>query len=152
MAADIDAALAAIGATLGTRVDDLARRVAAAIRSEVDFYRQTDVIPEDQLLADTTANPRYVFAALQEGSAFDTSPAVTTGHNRAQAGVPLPAVMDAFRVASHVLWGVMIDLARSAPGVGAEALLRATALFWQAQDRYTDAMTSAYRQQATQQI
>lgn len=152
MAADIDAQLAAIGATLGARVDELAQRVVSAIRAEVDFYRQTAVIPDDQLLADTTANLRYVFAALHEGSAFDTSPAVTTGSNRAQAGVPLPAVMDAFRVASHVLWGVMIDLARAAPGVGAEALLRATALFWQAQDRYTAAMTGAYRQQAMQQV
>ena len=35
--------------------------------------------------------------------------------------------------------------------IGREALLRATALLWQAQDVYTDAMTAAYRRQAMHQ-
>lgn len=149
--ADLQAQLAEVGALLGARVDELAARVANAIRTEVDFYGHTTVVPDDVLVADTAANLRFVFAALQAGDAFDTSPAVNTGAKRAAAGVPLPAVMDAFRVAAHELWGVMIELAGRTPGVGAPALLRATELFWQAQDHYTTAMTSAYRQQAMNQ-
>lgn len=149
--ADLEAQLSEVGALLGDRVDELAARVVAAIRSEVEFYSRTVVVPEDLLLADTAANIRFVFSALEAGTAFDTTPAVNTGAKRAAAGVPLPAVMDAFRVAAHELWAVMVDLAGQAPGISAQALLRSTELFWQAQDRYTTAMTNAYREQAMSQ-
>lgn len=149
--ADLETQLSEVGALLGARVDELAVRVVAAIRSEVEFYARTTVVSEDMLLADTAANIRFVFSALQAGAAFDTTPAVNTGAKRAAAGVPLPAVMDAFRVAAHELWGVMVELAGRAPGISAQALLRATELFWQAQDRYTTAMTNSYREQAMSQ-
>ena len=60
--------------------------------------------------------------------------------------------MDAFRVALHHLWDAMVQLASQDGGVSQEALLRATALLWQAQDVYTDAMTAAYRERAIQQV
>jgi DNA-binding PucR family transcriptional regulator len=61
--------------------------------------------------------------------------------------------MDAYRVSSHYIWGAISDLASWQPNrISREALIRATTRLWQAQDLYTDAMTSAYRQQATQQV
>ncbi len=44
----------------------------------------------------------------------------------------------------------MIEVAAAHANIGRDALLRATALLWQAQDVYTDAMTAAYRRQAMQ--
>ncbi len=43
-----------------------------------------------------------------------------------------------------------IEVAGAHANIGRDALLRATALLWQAQDVYTDAMTAASRRQAMQ--
>jgi hypothetical protein len=150
--ADVDAQVVKIGSILNSQVDDLVSKVVAAIRSEVDFYKDTAVLPDDELVRATTDNLRFVFRGLEIGTPFDTSPAVTTGGKRAAAGVPLPAVMDAFRVASHQLWEVMIELAGAHPDISGRALIVATSRFWNGQDLYTDAMTRAYRQQATYQV
>ena len=150
--ADVDAQLAEIGALLNSRVDDLARRAADSIRANVEIYGNDQLVPTDELLADTAEKIAFVFRALASGKAFDTAAATVTGHKRAAAGVPLPAVMDAFRVATHHIWDAMIELATDHPGISGTALLVATSKFWEAQDRYTDAMAGAYREQAANQL
>lgn len=151
-ASDLDAQLAEIGALLNSRADDLAHRVADSIRASVDSYRNPNVMSHEQLLKDTVDKITLVFNALEGGTAFDTSAATATGHHRAAAGVPLPAVMQAFRVATHRVWDEMIELADDNTGISGAALLVATSKIWQAQDRYTDAMASAYREQAANQV
>ena len=148
----IDAQVMQIGSVLVCRLDELAHQVASSIRGNVEFYRTTQVVSDEELLASSTQNLRFLFGGLSAGEPFDTSPAVTTGARRAATGVPLPAVMDAFRVALHHLWDAMVELAGQDGGVGREAMLSATARLWHAQDVYTDAMTGAYREQATQQV
>ena len=150
-APDIDAQVMEIGSAVGRRLDEIAEEVASSVRANVEFYKDTRVVSADELLSSSTENIRFLFDGLSAGAGFDTSPAETTGTNRAAAGVPLPVVMDAFRVASHHLWDAMIEVAGEHPAIGRAALLRATALLWQAQDVYTDAMTAAYRRQAMHQ-
>ncbi len=149
---NLDAQLAEIGALLNSRVEDLAHRAADSIRASVDSYRNPHIMSHEQLLNDTREKITLVFNALEGGSAFDTSAATATGHHRATAGVPLPAVMQAFRVATHRVWDEMIELADNNARISGAALLVATSKIWQAQDRYTDAMASAYREQAANQV
>lgn len=151
-AAEVDAQVATIGALLNEQFDALVAKVVGTIRAEVPFYRNLEVIPHDVLVADTRDKLRAVFDAIATGEDFDPTSAVATGGNRAAAGVPLPAVMQAFRVATHILWDVMIELSGAHPGISGQALIVATAQFWRAQDLYTDTMASAYRQQAAQQV
>lgn len=149
---DIAAEVCEIGAELAGRVEELGRDIAATVRSDIDFYKHTRVVTDDELVTSSTENIRFVFEGLQAGRPFDTSPAVATGSKRAADNVPLPAVMDAYRVALHYIWDAMSDLSNWQPGrISREALIRATARLWQAQDLFTDAMSSAYRQQAMQQ-
>ena len=108
-------------------------RIASAIKADVPFYRETKVITADELIRSSTDNTRFIFSALPVGQSFDTSPAIDTGSLRAAVGVPLPAVMAAFRVAAHHIWDVMIEIARTDPQISSEALLRATKRIWQAQ-------------------
>lgn len=150
--ANLDAQLAEIGALLNSRAEDLAHRVTDSIRANVDAYRNPRIVPSDQLFSDTLDKITLVFNALEGGTAFDTTAATATGHRRAVAGVPLPAVMQAFRVATHHVWDEMIDLADDHPGISGASLLVATSKIWQAQDRYTDAMVSAYREEAANQV
>src|SRR5262245_31320500 len=150
-APSVDTQVMEIGSAVGRRLDEIAQQVASSVRANVEFYKDTSVVSADEVLSSSTENIRFLFAGLSAGDGFDTSPAETTGTNRAAAGVPLPVVMDAFRVASHHLWDATIEVAGADPAIGRDALLRATALLWQAQDAYTDAMTAAYRRQAMQQ-
>jgi hypothetical protein len=149
---DIDEQVSRIASELAGRVDELAHAVASAVRAEVAFYKSTGVVTNDELLTSSTENLRFALKCLETASGFDTSSAVATGSKRAAAGVPLPAVMDAYRVASHHLWDAVVQIATTPPGVTRDVLIQATTRIWHIQDAYTDAMTSAYRQQITQQV
>lgn len=149
LAADDDAQVAAIAALLESRVDELAHRVVDSIRASVDFYRDNDIVSDDELLRVATDNLQLVFRALRDQTAFDTSVSADAGRRRARAGVPLTAVMEAYRVASHHCWVAMIDFVGDHPEIAPAPVLTATSKMWQAQDSYTDAMTSAYHEEAT---
>ncbi len=77
----IDEKTRGIVSTLADRVDELAQDVASAVRAEVDFYKSTRAVADDDLLASCTENLRFALKSLEDGVAFDTSPAVTTGSN-----------------------------------------------------------------------
>src|ERR1700761_106220 len=149
---DVDEQVQGIASELASRVDDLAHAVAYAVRAEVTFYKSTGVVTNDELLTSSAENLRFALKCLGAAEGFDTSPAVATGSKRAAAGVPLPAVMDAYRIASHHLWDAVVQIATTQPGVSRDALIQATTRIWHIQDAYTDTMTSAYRQQTTQQV
>ena len=141
-----------IASMLASNVDELAHDVASAVRAEVDFYNSTRAVTDDDLLASCTANLRYALKSLEDGVAFDTSPATAAGSRRAAAGIPLPAVMDAYRVASYRLWDAIVDIATEKRGVSRDMMVEATRRIWRFQNLYTDAMASAYRQQNMQQV
>ena len=107
-----------IASVLASRVDELAQSVAAAVRAEVDFYKRTGVVTNDELLTSSTDNLQYALKGLEAAGGFDPSPAVATGAKRAAAGVPLPAVMDAYRTASHHLWDAVVQIAIQAAPSG----------------------------------
>ncbi len=81
----------------------------------------------------------------------DVSPAEHTGTARALAGVPLPAVMTAYRIGFRFMWEQTLAAARAA-GIPTDSILDATARVFLAQDTFTQAMSTAYRQQLTAQI
>jgi hypothetical protein len=141
-----------IASTLAERVDELAQDVASAVRAEVDFYKSTGAVADEDLLASCTENLRFALKRLEDGVAFDTSPAVTTGSRRAAAGIPLPAVMDAYRVASYCLWDAVVDIATEKRGGSRDMVIQATRRIWRFQNLYTDAMANAYRQQNMHQV
>jgi hypothetical protein len=137
---------------LASNVDELAQDVASAVRAEVDFYKTTRAVADDDLLTSCTENLRFALKSLQDGVDFDTSPAVTTGSRRAAAGVPLPAVMDAYRIASYRLWDAVVDIATEKRGVTRDMVIEATRRIWRFQNLYTDAMATAHRQQTLHQV
>jgi hypothetical protein len=137
---------------LASNVDKLAQDVASAVKAEVDFYKTTRAVADDDLLTSCTENLRFALKSLQDGVAFDTSPAVTTGSRRAAAGVPLPAVMDAYRIASYRLWDAVVDIATEKRGVTRDMVIEATRRIWRFQNLYTDAMATAHRQQTLHQV
>jgi hypothetical protein len=142
-----------IGAELGRRTDDLTRTIAASIRAQITFYKDTRVVSDDQLFSSCLENVRFFSRCLQDGEAFDPSAAVKLGTQRAAGGVPLPAVMDSYRVGLHCVWDVITEIANDRDGsIGRDAIIAATERVWQAQDLYTTTMAGAYREQAMQEV
>jgi len=124
--ADIGEEVRRIASVLASRVDELAQSVAASVRAEVDFYKNTAVVTDDELLSSSTDNLEFALKCLEDATAFDTSPAVATGAKRAAASVPLPAVMDAYRIASHHLWDAVAQIATTRPDIGRDVLIDTT--------------------------
>ena len=147
-----DAHLVHLGTLLEAEIHGVARGVVDSIRSGVEFYRTNHIVSDDELFDTAAAHLRFAFQAMQRGSSVDTSPASETGRKRAETGVPMTAVMDAFRVGSHHGWTLMVETAENHPTITGPTLLRATERFWEAQDRYTEAMTAAYHERATHQV
>jgi hypothetical protein len=65
--------------------------------------------------------------------------------------VPLAAVMTAYRIGFRMMWEETVAAARDA-GMPTRTILDASAQIFLSQDTFTQAMTSAYREQLTSQI
>jgi hypothetical protein len=153
LSAHIGTQLSEIGEELGRRIEELGRETAATIRSSVSFYREVSAVSDDALLTSCTENLRFFCASLRGGESLDTSAAVKIGTRRAAEGVPLPALMDAYRVGLHHIWQAISEIAdRPGSGVDRGTLAAATERVWQAQDLFTTTMAGAYRQQAMQEV
>ncbi len=134
-----------------SRAPNLGRTMADLLCREIDAYRDGTVVTKEQVAESCAANVAFIFESLSRGPDVDVSPAERTGTERAIAGVPLPAVMTAYRIGFRFVWEDTIAVARAA-GIPTDAILDATARIFFAQETFTQAMANAYRQQLTTQI
>jgi hypothetical protein len=149
----LDPHLAALAAELGERVEGLAAEAANLIRDQIEFYRMTSAVTEKDLRNNLRANLVFALSGIGgAGQTVDVSEARQTGRRRAAAGVPLPSVMDAYRVGSRFLWRVLVEEAAKAGTVTSEALVAAASDVWLIQEEFTQAMVSGYREEQTAQI
>jgi len=133
------------------RAPALGEALANRLFREIDAYHDGTVVSKDQVAASCEANLSYVFHSLAGHADDDVSAAERTGTTRALAGVPLPALMTAYRIGFRFMWEETLAAARAA-GIPIESILEVTARVFTAQDTFTQAMASAYRQQLTAQI
>lgn len=104
---------------MAQRVDELAADAAELIRGQVAFHAGNDLVSDEDLRETLRSN---LLAALSQLGAvvpsidpgrIDLSRARTTGQRRAAAGVPLPAVMDGYRVGVQFLWQAIVAQAHA---------------------------------------
>jgi hypothetical protein len=133
------------------RAPSLGEALADRLFREIDAYHDGTVVSKDEVAASCEANLTYVFHSLAGHADDDVSAAEHTGSARALAGVPLPALMTAYRIGFRFMWEETLAAARAA-GIPVESILEVTARVFTAQDTFTQAMADAYRQQLTAQI
>ncbi len=133
------------------RASKLGKAMAELLCQEIDAYRDGSVVTKDQVAESCVANLTFVFHSLAGDADVDVSPAEHTGTARALTGVPLPAVMTAYRIGFRFMWEETLATARAA-AIPTDSILNATARVFLAQDTFTQAMSTAYRQQLTAQI
>src|SRR6201985_926942 len=143
--------IAELGKLMLARAPKLGTAMADLLCREIDAYRDGTVVTKEQVAESCVANVTFIFDSLAGDADVDVSPAEYTGTARALAGVPLPAVMTAYRIGFRYMWEQTIAAARAA-AIPTDSILDATARVFLAQETFTQAMSSAYRQQLTAQI
>jgi sugar diacid utilization regulator len=133
------------------RARELGDALAERLFREIDAYQDGTVVSKDEVAASCAANLTFVFHSLAGHADVDVSAAQQTGTTRALTGVPLPALMTAYRIGFRFMWEETLAAARTA-GIPTESILEVTARVFLAQDTFTQAMASAYREQLTAQI
>src|SRR5271170_642416 len=140
-----------LGKLMLARAPRLGAAMADLLCQEVEAYRDGTVVAKDQVAQSCVANVTFIFDSLAGDVDVDVSPAAHTGTARALAGVPLPAVMTAYRIGFRYMWEETIATARAAT-IPTESILNATARIFFAQETFNEAMSNAYRQQLTAKI
>jgi PucR C-terminal helix-turn-helix domain/GGDEF-like domain len=140
-----------LGKLMLARARRLGLAMADLLCREIDAYRDGSVVTKDEVAESCVANVTFIFDSLAGNADVDVAPAEHTGTARALAGVPLPAVMTAYRIGFRFMWEETLATARAAT-IPTDSILDATARVFFAQDTFTQAMATAYRQQLTAQI
>ncbi len=134
------------------RTDEMSILLAHAIVREVRLYGANAAVPFDVVAEGCAANMRAIFGAIATDAEFDVTVATQTGIERARDGVPLPSVMEAYRVGFRAAWEAIADDAATRPLVNGDALRTLTAKLLTAQDLFTGAMAAGYRQEQSSRV
>ncbi|MGB3603924.1 PucR family transcriptional regulator [Gordonia sp. (in: high G+C Gram-positive bacteria)] len=146
------AELARLGEVLSSRLDLLVDRVTKAIKSEIDYYSSSGTVTSELTASVVRANLNDVISGIVGDEDFVTESARRTGASRAELGVPLPALMHAYRIAFQDLWRELRTIAEADRSFSRHAVLAATERVWNAYDTFTREVADAHRAHTTEQI
>ena len=148
----LEAQIAEIQTALLKRCDALGAMVADTIWREVDYYGGTGQVGKEELTADCRTSIRQIFEALNSTTPYSTEQPTQVGKARAHAGIPLPAMMEAYGISGRLARNEVADIATARPDLSREAFMRISERIWLAQDAYTHAMAEAYRNTVSRKI
>jgi hypothetical protein len=117
--------VAELGAELLQHADDLADEMVQRIQAAVPVYR-AGAVSTEQLRLTYLDNVRFIFGPIGRTPALSSPESRDNGRERAKTGVPLTAVMEAYRVGARYLWECLAQAA-TRKAVPAAVTLRAGA-------------------------
>ncbi|MER6800496.1 PucR family transcriptional regulator, partial [Amycolatopsis mediterranei] len=131
------------------RLPEFADRLARLLSEQDEFYRQVEAVDPGELRQVCRANLERALTALAEGHGLAIDAARKTGLTQARQGIPLPAVLRAFRIGGTFVYEGLLELA------GPEFLnptrtIEINSYVWKAIDLYSDALTTAYEEVAAE--
>ncbi|MFK0046012.1 PucR family transcriptional regulator [Streptomyces sp. NPDC090741] len=139
----IDAQVALLAAGMLERAEKLAASATARIREAVPVYRG-DAVPAEELYEAALDNVHRLFGRMGRTPGPATDIAREHGRARARAGVPLPAVMEGYRVGAWYLWDQLAGAAADSGLSGSSTVLAASEV-WSAMHTHTEQMVGGYR-------
>ncbi|SDD29337.1 PucR family transcriptional regulator [Actinokineospora iranica] len=123
------------------RLPRFAAELAERLSETDEFYRR---VGHDELRAACAANLGSAFHAVIDGAEVDVDVARETGRGQAAQGIPLSAVLRAYRIAGAFTYETLT--ARAVPALAPEQLPQVSDTVWRIVNRYCDAITAAYRE------
>ena len=142
--------VSALSRKLLIMVDDLAADLADKIRRVEAPYASGQAVPRDDLWQSCRNNLRQVFTQLAGDAPLDVEAAQATGQRRAEQGVPLPAILHAYRIGGRFVWDTLVAHAEDSEEARDE-LFRAAGDVWTIIDEYSEALIEAYRETIAEQ-
>ncbi|NKY57960.1 PucR family transcriptional regulator [Nocardia flavorosea] len=118
--------------------DILVGRIAAADPS----YGESGLLTEDQLAHTCRENLGSVIGALAGTHPFRLQPARAAGRLKAEQGIPIAALLHAYRLGGRLIWE---ELTARSDGPGDPRLHDLATHLWELIDLYSDAAVEAYR-------
>lgn len=126
-----------------TRLPEFAERLAQLLSQADACYREVDSSTPDELRQVCRANLERALRSFVDGDGPALDAARRTGLAQARQGIPLPAVLRAFRLGGTFVHEALLDLA--GPGMITSSRSREiNAGVWRAIDLYSEAATAAY--------
>jgi hypothetical protein len=150
LAADAEQSVQALSRILLTTVDDLATELTDRIRRAEPQYRDGEAVPVHELWESCRRNLEHILIQLAGDARPGVEAARRTGRRRAEQGVPLPAILHAYRIGGRFIWDTLVAHSEDNE-VAREALLRAGADVWTIIDDYSEALIEAYRETIAEQ-
>jgi hypothetical protein len=131
-----------------TDVDALTDQVVTDVRAHSSAYASGDPVSLADLRATCRDNLLLVledFGGQPRGSGDIEAAATDTGRRRAEQGMPLDAVLQAYRRAGRVLWQAMTVPLRGGSVAEQELVLDVAGALWETVDRFSTVVSDAYR-------
>src|SRR5271168_2870346 len=136
--AQLSERVATIARGLLERRDELADQMTTAIKAAVPLYRN-GAVDHDTLRTTSLVHLQAILGSFGRHRATMSPESRENGRRRAAAGVPLAAILEAYRVAARSV------------GADSEVVLQAGSEMWQALDTYSQELADGYREEATAQ-
>lgn len=131
-----------LAAELLNSVDSLADELSSRILAADRYYSDAPFLTPEQLRAACLDNLTSILEVLA-GTPTDLDAARAAGRVKAERGVPIAALLHAYRLGGRLIWE---ELTARSKGPGDPELHDLAARLWEAVDVYSDAAVAAYQE------
>ncbi|CCG01423.1 PucR family transcriptional regulator [Blastococcus saxobsidens] len=143
--------LAQLGPRLLDQLDAMTDRMVDVLARTEPAYRELIEQSEQDLRLSTRSNLenglRSLMAAAGPGGSPHLASARAVGRRRAAQGMPLEAVLRAYRLGGQVTWETLVAVSRDGSGHEDTLLLEVAGSVWRTNDAECGALAEGYRQE-----
>ncbi|WP_067835234.1 PucR family transcriptional regulator [Nocardia lijiangensis] len=140
---------AAVARTLLDEVDDLTTELVGRIRTGDHAYAESTALTDAELGSVVRDNLVSVLGQLSGSGGRRLQPATVVGRIKAEHGVPLAAVLHAYRLAGRLLWERALI---TSTGTNLDVLPQLGSEMWRIIDDYSGAAAEAYGDFLTERV
>jgi hypothetical protein len=141
-----DSPITRLAAAARTNVPALADRLVALILESQPDYRQLDADGLVDLRRSCHDNLVEILDDLSGAGPSAGNAPLLTARRRAEQGIPLGAVLHAYRLGFRVVWDELLARARREGTAPLQDLLDGATALWDVIDAYSEAVHAAYRE------
>lgn len=148
MSADSSTPLTTGAVRILDRIPDLASRIVRQIVAQESTYQASGAVPLETLTQSVESNVKMILeslAGVERPREEELAVARTTGRRRAQSGVPLEAVLRAYRLATELVLNSLLAEVKDGPLEEMAAFLEVTTAVLKVMDRHSEAVVDGYR-------
>ncbi|AEM85666.1 PucR family transcriptional regulator [Streptomyces violaceusniger] len=148
MSADSRTAFTAVAHRMLSQVPELSRRIVGQIVAQEPMYQSIGAVPLEILAASVQENLRAILeslAGVERPPEEELAVGRTTGRRRAQQGVPLEAVLRAYRLATELVLNSLLAEVEGRSHTELTEFLQVTTAVMNVMDRHSEAVVQGYR-------